>query len=104
MAILENKNLLVLKFFPYRYLTGLQKLSESEQMITDLQEELKSLQPRLVKTSANTEALMIKIEQDTVQVEKKKEVGHAGIVWITFMLLSAYYIKFCFQRESPDRA
>ncbi|RXG59107.1 hypothetical protein Avbf_01108 [Armadillidium vulgare] len=57
-----------------RYLTGLQKLAEAEQMITDLQEELKSLQPRLIQTSSNTEALMINIEQDTVQVEKKKEL------------------------------
>lgn len=44
-------------------------------MITELQEELKMLQPRLVETSANTEALMIKIEQDTIQVERKKEVS-----------------------------
>ena len=58
-----------------RYVTGLQKLKEAGQLITELQEELKSLQPRLVDTSANTEALMIKIEQDTVQVERKKEVS-----------------------------
>ena len=55
-------------------MTGLQKLREAEQLITELQEELENLQPRLVDTSANTEALMIKIEQDTVQVERKKEV------------------------------
>ena len=59
-----------------RYVTGLEKLSESEQLISDLQEELRILQPRLVQTSANTEALMVKIEQDTVEVEKTKEVGN----------------------------
>lgn len=52
----------------------MEKLKEAKYLITELQEELKLLQPRLVETSANTEALMIKIEQDTIQVERKKEV------------------------------
>lgn len=62
------------KVFFGRYVTGLEKLKEAKYLITELQEELKLLQPRLVETSANTEALMIKIEQDTIQVERKKEV------------------------------
>ncbi|XP_042208124.1 dynein axonemal heavy chain 3-like isoform X2 [Homarus americanus] len=57
-----------------RYVTGLEKLKEAKLLITELQKELKLLQPRLVETSANTEALMIKIEQDTIQVERKKEL------------------------------
>ncbi|XP_063858635.1 dynein axonemal heavy chain 3-like isoform X1 [Scylla paramamosain] len=57
-----------------RYVTGLEKLKEAKLLITELQEELKLLQPRLVETSGNTEALMIKIEQDTIQVERKKEL------------------------------
>ena len=56
-------------------MTGLQKLQEAETLISELQVELTNLQPQLLETSSNTEALMIKIEQDTVQVEKKKEVG-----------------------------
>lgn len=39
-----------------------------------MQEELHSLQPQLIQASAITEKLMIKIEQDTVIVEAKKEV------------------------------
>lgn len=39
-----------------------------------MQEELHDLQPKLIVASAKTEKLMIKIEQDTVIVEKKKEV------------------------------
>jgi len=39
-----------------------------------MQQELQNLQPELIKTSANTEQLMIKIEQDTVEVEAKREV------------------------------
>ena len=39
-----------------------------------MQEELTALQPELIKTSAETDKLMVKIEQDTVEVEAKKEV------------------------------
>ena len=41
-----------------------------------MQRELTDLQPELIKTSAETERLMVKIEQDTVEVEAKKEVRH----------------------------
>lgn len=40
-----------------------------------MQGELHVLQPQLVKTSEATERLMVKIEQDTVIVEAKKEVN-----------------------------
>ena len=39
-----------------------------------MQQNLIDLQPQLVETSDKTEKLMIKIEQDTVVVEKQKEV------------------------------
>lgn len=39
-----------------------------------MQDELHALQPQLVETSDKTEKLMVKIEQDTVIVEKQKEV------------------------------
>jgi hypothetical protein len=39
-----------------------------------MQDELRVLQPQLIDTSEKTEKLMIKIEQDTVVVEAKKEV------------------------------
>ena len=39
-----------------------------------MQKELTALQPELIKTSAETEILMRKIEKDTVEVEAKKEV------------------------------
>ena len=43
-----------------------------------MQDELTSLQPQLIETSAQTEKLMIKIEQDTIEVEAKKEVSRCG--------------------------
>jgi dynein heavy chain len=39
-----------------------------------MQGELHVLQPQQIDTSEETEKLMIKIEQDTVDVEEKKEV------------------------------
>jgi dynein heavy chain len=38
-----------------------------------MQAELRALQPELIKTSAETEKLMIKIEQDTVIINIKYE-------------------------------
>ena len=40
-----------------------------------MQQELQDLQPELIKTSEETEKLMVKIEKDTVEAEAKKEVG-----------------------------
>jgi len=40
-----------------------------------MQDELRVLQPQLIETSEITEKLMVKIEQDTVVVEAKKEVS-----------------------------
>jgi len=42
--------------------------------VSVMQQELQDLQPELIQTSENTEQLMIKIEQDTVEVEAKREV------------------------------
>lgn len=58
-----------------RYETGLEKLEFAAGQIFLMQEELHNLQPKLIDASARTERLMIKIEQDTVIVEKKKEVS-----------------------------
>ena len=57
-----------------RYLTGLEKLKFAASQVLIMQKELTDLQPELIQTSADTEKLMIKIEQDTVEVEAKKEV------------------------------
>lgn len=58
-----------------RYLTGLEKLAFAQSQVSVMQTELQQLQPELVKTQELTAKLMIKIEQDTVEVEAKKEVN-----------------------------
>ncbi|XP_071052042.1 dynein axonemal heavy chain 3 isoform X2 [Onthophagus taurus] len=57
-----------------RYETGLDKLDFAASQVGTMQEELHALQPKLVVASAKTEKLMVKIEQDTIVVEKKKEI------------------------------
>ncbi|XP_076256705.1 dynein heavy chain 3, axonemal [Rhynchophorus ferrugineus] len=57
-----------------RYETGLEKLGFAASQVGLMQNELHDLQPKLIVASAKTEKLMIKIEQDTVIVEKQKEV------------------------------
>ena len=57
-----------------RYETGLDKLEFAASQVSTMQKELQDLQPELVETSKQTDKLMIKIEQETVEVEAKKEV------------------------------
>ena len=57
-----------------RYMAGLAKLQFAASQVTVMQDELRRLQPQLVETSAETESLMVKIEQDTIEVEAQKEV------------------------------
>lgn len=57
-----------------RYETGLEQLDFAAGQVAVMQQQLRDLQPLLVETSDKTEKLMIKIEQDTVVVEKQKEV------------------------------
>lgn len=57
-----------------RYVTGLEKLEFAASQVAIMQAELQAMQPELIKTSAETDKLMVKIEQDTVEVETKREV------------------------------
>lgn len=62
------------KMLQNRYLSGLEKLSFASSQVSIMQEELTALQPELIKKKAETAELMIKIEQDSVEAEAKKEV------------------------------
>ena len=46
------------------------KLEFASTQVTVMQNELTALRPQLLETSDETEKLMIKIEQDTIQVGK----------------------------------
>lgn len=70
--ICRHFQLLILLF---RYETGLDKLDFAAGQVGLMQQELHNLQPKLILASEKTEKLMIKIEQDTVVVEAKKEVS-----------------------------
>ncbi|KAK5855256.1 hypothetical protein PBY51_005374 [Eleginops maclovinus] len=60
-----------------RYIVGLQKLDFAASQVSVMQEELTALQPELIKTSAETDEMMVKIEGETVEVDAKKELVSA---------------------------
>lgn len=83
-----------------RYEAGLDKLDFAASQVGLMQEELHRLQPKLIVASAKTEKLMIKIEQDTVIVEKKKEVLLLWVNWEFYMkreVFSKYFITYLFE-------
>ncbi|XP_076299082.1 dynein heavy chain 3, axonemal isoform X2 [Lasioglossum baleicum] len=57
-----------------RYVTGLEKLDFAAGEIAVMKEELQELQPKLMKQSELSNKLMITIEQDTINIEARKEV------------------------------
>ena len=68
-----------------RYEIGLEKLEFAASQVSVMQKELTDLKPQLIKTSSDTDALMIKIEKDTVEAEAKKKVFipfHNFICWL----------------------
>uniref|UniRef100_A0A8C4VAF4 Dynein axonemal heavy chain 3 n=1 Tax=Falco tinnunculus TaxID=100819 RepID=A0A8C4VAF4_FALTI len=60
-----------------RYLMGLQKLDFASSQVAEMQKELTALQPELIRTSAETDKMMIQIEKETTQVDAKKELVSA---------------------------
>ncbi|XP_025109931.1 dynein heavy chain 3, axonemal-like isoform X5 [Pomacea canaliculata] len=57
-----------------RYVTGLEKLAFAASQVAVMQQELQSLQPELIQTSQETDSMMIKIEEETKDVDAVKEV------------------------------
>lgn len=57
-----------------RYTNGLEKLESAAGQVTNMQNKLFNLQPKLKQLSDETEQIMVAIERDTAEAEKKKEV------------------------------
>ncbi|KAI8825240.1 dynein heavy chain and region D6 of dynein motor-domain-containing protein [Fimicolochytrium jonesii] len=57
-----------------RYVTGLEQLASASSQVGTMQKELNDLQPQLVQTQKETDALLIVIERESVEVEKKRSV------------------------------
>ncbi|CAL7933869.1 unnamed protein product [Xylocopa violacea] len=57
-----------------RYETGLEKLDFAAGQIAIMQEELQALQPKLLAQSELSTKLMVRIEQDTINIEARKEI------------------------------
>ncbi|CRK99186.1 CLUMA_CG012500, isoform A [Clunio marinus] len=80
LELLRSFNILYTKTFiditmqRDRYTTGLEKLEFAAGQVAVMQKKLQDLQPQLKVTSDETEKIMVKIERDTAEAEKKKEV------------------------------
>ncbi|XP_053480111.1 dynein axonemal heavy chain 3-like [Ictalurus furcatus] len=77
--ILTYKTLLTAKrnqvdMFKNRYLIGLEKLDFAASQVAVMQQDLTARQPELIKTSAETDAMMVKIDKETIEVDAKKEL------------------------------
>ncbi|XP_055373574.1 dynein axonemal heavy chain 3 [Condylostylus longicornis] len=57
-----------------RYTIGLEKLDFAASQVTEMQENLYKLQPQLKILSEETDKIMVNIERETAEAEKKKEV------------------------------
>lgn len=57
-----------------RYTIGLEKLDHAAGQVQEMQQNLFDLQPKLKQLSDETEKIMVEIERDTAEAEKKKEV------------------------------
>jgi dynein heavy chain len=77
----------------FRYLNGLDKLADAASQCCVMQKKLQELQPQLVKTSAETEKLMVKIEQESIEVEAKKELVAADEAVMNEQAATAQSIK-----------
>lgn len=79
---------------------GLEQLEFAAGQVAVMQQQLIDLQPQLVDTSDRTEKLMIKIEQDTVVVEKQKEV----YLFILFVIFVARFFNLILMNLVPSKA
>lgn len=57
-----------------RYTTGLEKLDFAASQVGEMQTNLYDLQPKLKVLSEETDRIMVNIERETAEAEKKKEV------------------------------
>ncbi|KAM6899568.1 dynein axonemal heavy chain 3 [Xenentodon cancila] len=60
-----------------RYVVGLEKLEFAASQVSVMKQKLTALQPELIQTSAETDNMMVKIEEETKEVDAKKEVVSA---------------------------
>ncbi|KZC07229.1 Dynein heavy chain 3, axonemal [Dufourea novaeangliae] len=74
LCTLYDKKIQEITLRQNRYVTGLEKLDFAAGEIAVMKEELQALQPKLLAQSELSNKLMIKIEQDTINIEARKEV------------------------------
>jgi dynein heavy chain len=74
--LLGIKRSAVLKL-KFRYVNGLEKLNFAQGAVSKMQVDLGELQPQLIKTSEETDKIMIQIEKESKEVMETKKVVQA---------------------------
>ncbi|KAJ3048328.1 Dynein heavy chain 7, axonemal, partial [Rhizophlyctis rosea] len=75
-TLLSSKRAAVLKW-KNRYVNGLEKLNFASGSVAKMQVDLGEMQPQLIKTKEETDAIMIQIEKESKEVEATKVVVQA---------------------------
>lgn len=60
-----------------RYSAGLEKIAFASEQVAKMQKELSDLQPQLVKTSKETEEMLVRIAKESVEVEATRKIVSA---------------------------
>lgn len=72
--LIDSRGILKRYSYIFSYTIGLEKLDHAAGQVQDMQQNLFDLQPKLKQLSDETEKIMVEIERDTAEAEKKKEV------------------------------
>ncbi|XP_078413797.1 dynein axonemal heavy chain 3 [Cetorhinus maximus] len=91
--VLLNKKRHEVDLMRNRYLVGLEKLEFASSQVSVMQKELTDLHPELIKTSAETDKMMIKIEEETIEVDAARELVAADEVVANEAAAAAQEIK-----------
>jgi dynein heavy chain len=58
-----------------RYEIGLEKLQSAAAQVSEMQTELKTLQPQLVEASKEVDEIMLVVEKESIEVAKVEKVA-----------------------------
>lgn len=76
-----------------RYVIGMEKLELSEQAVSVMQKELTELQPKIIRTSQETEDLINVIEREAGEVDTVKQIVEADTEKANKATMEAQMIK-----------
>lgn len=74
-----------------RYKKGLEKLKTTEHSVQRMQQELEELRPALIRAQDGVDALVERVNEETQEVNKKKDVVEVCVLLPSVALLNGFY-------------